>query len=224
MNIIRVATFLSLALLFSFKAQAYMLNNWNVNQLDASGDYVQLDVLYSGGDTYLRLGWHEGDVNDSTPTAIGIDTVFYNCVNCTFSSQPGDDTGSYGGLVGATVDSIGGTTRNWSGNYGGVTAGGGFGDFTSRANSDSGGTDGITNLLFLQLFGTVSFTPNNLGSMFAVHVRYNNECSGWVSDGPGGDNTSDVNCGGQTTVPEPSSLWLLLIGAGGLLISRRLLA
>lgn len=219
---IKVATFLSLALLFSFNTQAYMLNNWNVNELDASGDYVQLNVLYSGGNTYLQLGWHEGDVNDSTPTAIGIDTVFYNCVDCTFSSQPGDDSTNYAGLVGATVDSIGGDTRSWSGNYGGVTAGGGFGTFASRANSDSGGTDGITNTLFLELLGDVAFTPNDLGSMFAVHVRYNNECSGWVSDGPGGDNVSDGNCG-QTTVSEPSPLWLLLLGGGGLLLSRRFL-
>ncbi len=204
----------TMALLLSVQAQAYLLDNWNVNELDASGDYVEINVSHDAGNTFLAISWFENDTSDSSPTAIGIDTVFYNCDLCSFSPRPGDDTGSFGGLLDSNLGS-------WSGNFGGVTGGGGFGDFSSRHNADGGGTDGITNTIVLELLGDVSFSANSLGSIFDVHVRYDNGCSGWASDGPNGGSDSDSNCG-TTEVPEPSSIVLLLVGLIGVVTSRRL--
>ena len=75
-------------------------------------------------------------------------------------------------------------------------------------------------MLYFLLNGDVTFATNTDGGTFAAHVRYFENCSGWVSDGPS-DPTDSGNCGGSTTVPEPGIIGLLAIGLLGVAGVRR---
>ena len=70
-------------------------------------------------------------------------------------------------------------------------------------------------VLFFVLNGSVIFEDNGAPnfSTFAAHVRYDQDCSGWASDG---DTTSTTSGSCGATVPEPSIVWLL--GSGLLMI------
>ena len=192
------------------QAQAFMLDNWNDIDLDASGDYISVatGVVSDGGsgyDSWFSMQWLAGPGNGLD--ALGIDTVFYNCENC---------GSSFGGVQSVWVDAIGtGTdvTSDWNTNFGGSNAGGGFGSFTSRKNLDAGGTSGIApDILYFVLNDEVTFANNGAPELatFAAHVRYEENCSGWVSDG----NTESTDSGscGTTKVPEPGTLMLVGLG------------
>lgn len=92
----------------------------------------------------------------------------------------------------------------------------GFGSFAQRA-TDAGGT---TLTATFVLAGNATFYTNSpQGSTFAAHVRYNNNCSGFVSNGTTTPGTS-TGCG-STSVPEPASLMLLGAGLAGFGAWRR---
>jgi hypothetical protein len=206
------------------QAQALMLDSWNDTDLNASGDYIDVTFGVDSGNTWFSLQWMAGSSNELQ--ARGIDTVFYNCEGCSTTNQKGDDTGSLGGVTNVFVGATAGTggtdiSSAWDFNFGGEEGGGGFGDFTSRKTHDGGGTDGISNVLTFLLNGIVSFTSNSNGAQFDAHVRYEEGCSGWVSDGRSTDTGSDGNCGG---VPEPTPLLLLGLGLGLVGFSRWLFA
>lgn len=200
----------------SSPAEAIPLTNWNVTELNASGDYVNVTIGSSGGNTTLTVQWISG--GGGGPTAIGIDFFLYNCTSCgPFTTQNDNESGDPGAITAVWVGSIGGTdvTAQWKTHFDGTQADG-FGDFSSRTNKDPGGTDGISQPLVFVLNGITSFTLNNstqngkLPGTFAAHVRYTNNCSGWVSDGNAGNSVQpNTNC---AAVPEPTTL--LLMGAG----------
>ena len=198
------------------QAHAIILDNWDDVDLDGSGDYINVETGVLNGDTWFSLQWQAGA--DNALAALGIDTVFYNCVDCSFTNRKDDDATTLGGVKAVWLDAIGigGTdvTASWETNFGSVTPGGGFGEFSSRKGLDSAGTDGIDNVLYFLLNGSVIFEDNGdpNSSTFAAHVRYEDDCSGWVSDG----NTQEAGSGScGMTVPEPSIMWLL---GSGLLI------
>lgn len=197
------------------QANALLLQNWNDVDLDASGDQIEVGIGTYQGKSFFSMQWQAGADNELG--ALGIDTIFYN-----YELLPG--TGGTGDLLYVFDDSLGGNdvTGDWKTNFGGATSGGGFGEFTSLKSLDGGGTDGVgPNTLYFVLDGLVDFIGNGdpTNSTFAAHVRYGDDCSGWVSDG----NTESQSSGscGSTSVPEPGVIGLLAIGLLGIGIARR---
>lgn len=176
------------------------LNNWNITQLDASDDFVQVKT---GGDCAgidtICVQWNEGAIVEG-PNAQGIDQFFY------------DNDGRANDSTTLTISSISGNTDSWTFNFNGTQADG-FGNFDSRKSS--GPSENSLSLVF-----TVpgSDLAANLDE-FAVHVRYQNNCSGWASNRTNSGGTSDASCG--ALVPEPAPLGLMAIGILGLLLVRR---
>lgn len=189
------------------------LINWNESDIQASGDIVEvvLGVLEDADrnlHTTLTLQWQENDTGDDLWTAIGVDTIFYN------SSA----------LVVMVLDQDGAdVTGDWNLNFGGQNSGGGFGSMLSKKNLNAGGTGGIfPNSITLVLDSVVTLTPNSPnGGTISAHVRYGQDCSGWVSDGrPNGDGISTSgSC--VTRIPEPTPLALFGIGLIAMGIARK---
>jgi hypothetical protein len=192
-------------------AQALSLDVWNVNELDASDDYIDLQFGTFGGATTLTLQWIDGAAD--TSGALGIDKLFINNRDSSLS------------VVGVFVNAISvvnDVTSSWLPTNGGTNAGGGFGLFVEKVAEPSGdGGVAPNSLIFLldDAYATSSFVANANGAAFAAHVRYANSCSGWVADGgTGGSSGSDANCGrGINPVPEPSAA--LVFGAGTLIFA-----
>lgn len=177
------------------------LNSWNDSALNASGDYIQVNSGYYGPTgSWFSLQWQAGASN--VLQALGIDTVFYNSSDLIAEV--------WEGAIGTGTD----VTTLWTTNYAGSTGGGGFGSFDSHKNLNGGANEGISEPLFFVLNGTSGFVPNTNNAIFDVHVRYNNECSGWASDGTSNSINTGTTCGG-TSVPEPGGLLLLGIGLLG---------
>jgi hypothetical protein len=209
------------------QANALTLDNWNVTELNDSGDSIDVTFGTTGTYTWFSAQWEAGANNGLQ--ALGLDTFFYNCDNCSLSQFKGDDASTFGGVYQVWTGSTAGAltnniTSDWDANFGGTTGGGGFGEFTSRKSLDSAGTDGINNFItFLLNDNNLTFSPNSNGSTMDVHVRYEQSCSGWVSDGTTSPE-SNGSCGGGGSVPEPTPLVLLAIGMGLLGVSRKVWA
>ncbi|NIQ16885.1 MAG: PEP-CTERM sorting domain-containing protein [Candidatus Dadabacteria bacterium] len=182
-KIVWLAGFLALGVLISLNspAHALTLDFWNVTELNNSGDYVEVTFGDDGfGHTTLSVQWFEDDTNDLTTTALGIDKFGF--------------TGSVSVLTCPT---------GWNCNIG-PNHMDGFG-FFEQYETDPGGTDGITSPIVFVLNGIVSES----GFEAAAHVRYNGNCSGFVSNRTTTSINDDPNC---VAAPEPSSL--LLLGSG----------
>jgi hypothetical protein len=195
---------------------AVSLTNWNVAELNGSGDHVEVTIGSSGGNTTLLVEWVSGGLNGLT--ALGIDQFLFNATGIVDAVTTGPPAGQH---PASGPYAIAATPGSWSLYFDG-TEGDGFGDFNSHRNSDGGGTS--LSVLFTLNGIAPSFFENSQGATFAAHVRYGDDCSGWVSDGTSNDVGSSSACSGTPPrqVAEPSTL--LLIGGGfiglGALIGR----
>jgi len=194
-------------------AQALTLNIWDYDELQASDDFVELQFGTFDGMTTITLQWVGGADDTDTPGAIGIDKLFIN------NDSALEVEAVYANSIVATND----VTGAWLPTSGGTEAGGDFGLFIEKVTEPSGdgGIDPNTLIFVLDgLYDPTSFVANSNGASFAVHVRYGNDCSGWVADGgTAGASGSDANCGGNP-VPEPSAA--LAFGAGALVVGSTL--
>lgn len=164
---------------------SFCLDQSNVSELQGNVT-IQVDISSSGGNTTLHVYVVE---NNSGLTALGFDSFGYN-------------VSSGGGFTN-------GNENDPSGSWGADGSGqqDGFGNFTNTLSLPSGNSTDIT----FTLNGTATFTPNAAGSTFAIHLRFNNDCSGWFSNDPSNEQGSLPQCG-STEVPEPGSLALLGTG------------
>jgi hypothetical protein len=185
-------------------ADIFALDNWNNTQLDASDDFIEVrtgttDCGAVGGPagSNLCFGWFEGAITEG-PAAIGIDqfaydgTVVPTSAPADWTPPPPSETCTSGG---SNVD--------------------GFGSFAIDCQSP-GGTTGISSYVFFTLS---SLSDLDSPEDFAAHVRYQNNCSGFVSGRTADSPTSNTNCAG--VVSEPSSLALVGFGMVGLAFLRR---
>jgi hypothetical protein len=129
-------------------------------------------------------------------TPLGIDQFFYNAAD------------------GIAAKIINVSEAGWKTNFDGGEADG-FGKFNSLKNLNSGGTGGISSEIVFTLDGIEEFGPNANNAMFAVHIRFSDGCSGWVSDGNvPGSTGSNTSC---AVIPEPATMVLVgsaLVGLG----------
>jgi hypothetical protein len=172
-------------------AVPYDLTNWNDPFLDASTDKVTVDVTTNAGITTLVFTWVSGN---SALTAIGMDKIGYDSsVGC---------CGAGGTSGWGPFDSDGNPpSHNMNG----------FGSFLS-VDAKPAANDLIITLVLLGDASAILNSPED----FALHVRYGNDCSGFVSGRVHGPNDSTKSGCGSVRVPEPSSLLLLGSGLTGL--------
>jgi len=172
-----------------------LTDSWNDADLNASGDNINVTF----GSKWFSMQWLVG--SSSGLQALGIDTVFYNS-SVTVSQV------FIGSTAGAQTTNV---TSDWSHNFGGTNGSGGFGNFLSKKHLEGGDTEGISNFITFLLNGSSTLTANANGATMDIHVRYEQNCFGRVSDGT--TNSSDSgSCGGR--IPEPTLLVLLAIGLG----------
>lgn len=172
-------------------AVSYDLTNWNDPVLDASTDKVTVNVTTSSGVTTLVFTWVSGN---SGLTAIGMDKIGYDStVGCCAAGT----TAGWGPFDSDGIP----PSHNMDG----------FGSFLSVGAKPAANDLAIT----LVLAGNASAALNGAED-FAVHVRYGNDCSGFVSGRTTSTDSDGTSPCGSTQVPEPTSLILLGSGLAGL--------
>jgi len=191
------------------------LQQSNINQL--AGVQVTVTIDNTGSNTVLTFQLTNNPLSN---TPIGMDQIGWT--GGALSNGSNAFSSSYNAV----------SSTNWEGALvtGPNTASmDGFGKFNVQG-ADAASTGGISasTAIVLTLAGKVTtFYDNAKGNVFAVHVRYGGNCSGFIGGLAGtSSSNSDVNCQVPGQVPEPGSMLLFGSGLFGLagILKRRLLA
>ncbi len=168
----------------SYATTIATLTNWNVTELNATGDYVTVDLTGN----ILTFTFVYG----TQPPTIQLSPMKG------FNEAGWDQSGAI------TV-----TATGWTNNPGNLD---GFGSFNPDMvfGGGGGGNTGTGLTAAFTLTGT-----GGIGPIFAAHVQFGNDCSGFISNGTTADNHSEAACG-TTSTPEPSSMLLLGFGLAGI--------
>jgi hypothetical protein len=173
---------------------------FNFSNTNVSGVVINIEVI----------------VNNVTDPLHSIITVNYLSSN--ISNTPlGIDEFAYNSTILPSVSSLPGSfgIENCSTNPAPCTMDG-FGDFDT-AIKDPGG--GLLNFTFMLAGHETIFADNSHGGEFALHIRFDNNCSGFVSDGTAAQNP-DAGCQIVQQTPEPGTLVLFGIAVAGLGYAR----
>ena len=177
---------------------------FNVNIFNTgNGDidiHIAVTINNTGPTTVLTFAW----VSDNlTNNPLGIDMVAWSADVLASAPLPGDRV-HQGGPSPYEMD--------------------GFGSFAQKYHSP-GGTDlsvSFTLASLVTLFPENNPHAGQIPGEFAVHIRYDGNCSGFVSDATA-EQSQDSNCTtNRNETPEPGSLLLLGIGILALGLARRM--
>ncbi len=175
-------------------AGEFHLINSNVPQLAG----IDIKVTTDGAGPTMKV---ELVANPLINTPLGIDQFFYQLDGVTYAITSEDDPSGI-----------------WHTNFDGGVADG-FGTFASLKNDNPGGTGGISSPITFTLanpFTDADILVNDHTAKFAVHIRYDGSCSGFVSDGTTTSLQDNPNCRSTTQIPEFPTMALPVAAAMGL--------